>query len=91
MEAWVLFVIMLILPGWAHPQIGNAIMSLRPLADSNVIPQIRVEILFNSYDCLVYRVVNDSNFWWGELDIFSIGNVAVRLKDWPRKADTEGR
>ena len=66
-------------------------MSLGPLADSNIIPQIWVEILSNSYDCPVYRVVNDSNFWWGELDIFSIGNVAVRLKDWPRKADTEGR
>jgi len=63
MEAWVLFVIMPILSGWAHPQIGNANTSLRPLADSNVIPRIRVEILSNSYDCPVYRVVNDSRIY----------------------------
>jgi len=65
MEAWVLFVIMPILPGWAHPQIENANMSLRPLAGSNVIPRIRAEILSNSYDCPVYRVVNDSRIFGG--------------------------
>ena len=65
---------------------------LKTLADPNVIPRIWVEKLSNNYGCPVYCVVNDSwNFGGVSWISLASANVGVWLKDWPCKADTEGR